>query len=276
MAPKVSFVISTVGSRCRSLEKLLIDLSRQSMKDIEVVVVVQRANRDCLDFLKNLKRFFPRAMDYNVFPIESIGLSKSRNVGLNYAKGDFLVLCDDDCGYPISASEIVLEEMNVNPQWDIVTFQIGLHEDGSLFRRYPRMRKTHNLRSLMNVISIEITIRRHVVKAAKPLFDENFGLGTHYPTGAENIMLLDLYKKRYKMGYVPTLIAYHDARTSASGLINSNRIAFAKGAMFRRMFGVIGIIPAMFFFVRRMFPDKKLRFTTKQTELIVRGFFSRG
>jgi glycosyltransferase involved in cell wall biosynthesis len=274
MKPKISFLISTLGKNPKTLHNLLNDLSKQTLKNFEVVIVAQISDKSNEDVLRKTIGSVSGINHLTLIVSNSLGLSKSRNVALRHGNGEMLIFCDDDCRYPTHTAQTVANDMLRYPEFDILTYQISFDPNGRLFKDYPHNAIQHTVRSLMKVSSIEITIRKNVVEKEGDIFDERYGLGTSNRTGAENIMLLDLYKKGYLMAYLPKPIVYHPRETSAHGKLNIEDIAFAKGAMFRRMFGIVGVVPAIYFVMIRLSTKRKLKFSVAHFIPLLKGVFT--
>lgn len=266
---RVSFLISTRGRNPRHLFDLLQDLENQSYSDVEVVVVLQPLNQSARQAVEEIVSVI-KAVPVNLVVSDTIGLSKSRNIALSQAVGDILLLCDDDCRYPSDAAANIAEAMATYPDWDVIGFQMAETNSGKLHKRYPLHPQRHNLRSLMHINSVEITLRKHAVWKVK-LFDERIGLGTPYMTGEENVMLVDLFRKGFKVGYFPRVVVFHPMESSGLGDCDLDQLVFSKGVVFRRMFGVLGVVPALIFFVRRLFPGKTLRLRLRQIRQLRQG-----
>lgn len=178
----------------------------------------------------------PTAGRAKVFHYREKGLSKSRNRALQHAQAEIGLIGDDDVSYPQDAQRIITDAFAQNPRADIITFQAQT-PNGELFnKRYPRRARWHNSRSIMRVSSWEIALRLASVRAARLRFDERFGLGARFPTGEENIFLLDALRCGLKLRYLPLPVVTHPAESSGGDFRNPELIA-AKGAMFARMFG---------------------------------------
>jgi len=170
-----------------------------------------------------------------VFDYHETGLSKSRNRALQHATGDICVVGDDDVCHLPAAQEIIAGAFADHPRADIITFQART-PDGAPFKRYASRPRRHTRRSIMRVTSWEIALRTASVRAAGLRFDERFGLGADFPTGEENIFLMDALRRGLHLRYIPAPIAIHPAESSGADFSRPDSIA-AKGAAFRRMFG---------------------------------------
>lgn len=170
-----------------------------------------------------------------VLNLQEKGLSKSRNCALKASSGDICLIADDDVRFVPSVKDIVKKAFNELPKADVITFMI-MDENGMPLKRYRNHSFKHNFLSVMKVSSIEIAFRRDPVVRKKILFDENFGLGTRYPSGEENIFLIDMMKSGLSLYFYPAVIVIHPHERS-SLRINNDLIVVGKGAMFARMFG---------------------------------------
>lgn len=180
-----------------------------------------------------------------VFDYHEKGLSKSRNRALQHANADVCLIADDDVTHLPAAKTIILDAFAQNPTADIITFQTTTPE-GKSFKPYRKKPVWHTTRSIMSVTSFEIAFRTAAVASANLQFDERFGLGAEFPTGEENIFLLDALREGMKIRYIPTPIVVHPQASSGSNFHNSALIE-AKGAMFYRMFGSRAYLVALLF-----------------------------
>jgi len=274
---KLSFLVSTRGENICQLKDLFADIQKQSHRDIELVVVLQPLS-DTTEEL--VRKQIDAILDIPAKLVlsDAVGLSKSRNIAISNASGDYLLLCDGDCRYPAEAAARISQAMITHPNWDIISFQMADSEPGNLYKKYPLYAAKHTLRSLMHVSSVEIVLRNNS-NANMPSFDERIGLGTPYFTGEENIMLVDAYKQKMTAGFYPCTIVSHPIESSGRGHGLSpamlDQSVLSKGVMFRRMFGLWGILPALAFFLRRLFPGKALRFRLTQFSHLFRGLLIR-
>jgi len=171
----------------------------------------------------------------NVFSFKEKGLSRSRNRALELCHCDIALLGDDDVTYIDNIEEVIKKAFKENPDADIITFQ-ATTPTGKLFKNnYKNYPFVHNARSIMRVSSIEIAFRVASVKRVGLKFDEDFGLGSRFPTGEEVIFLHDAIKRGLKAIYVPTPIVSHPKESSGAELSNP-KLLKAKGALFYKLF----------------------------------------
>lgn len=193
----------------------------------------------------------PGSPRVQVFEYAETGLSKSRNRALQHAAADIVVIADDDVRHPPDAQDTVARAFAAHPRADIITFQAQTPA-GAPFKKYPPRARRHTARSIMRVSSWEIALRMESIRAAGLRFDERFGLGATFPTGEENIFLIDALRHGLSLRYEPQVIAVHPAESSGADFSTVDAV-HAKGAAFRRMFG------AAFLPVALAFAGKKYR-----------------
>ena len=87
------------------------------------------------------------------------GIAQSRNRALEFAHGDYLLITDDDVSALENMKETILESFKAYPEADLITFQ-SLDENGQQRKAYSDRNYWHSKRSLLQVSSIEIAIRR--------------------------------------------------------------------------------------------------------------------
>jgi uncharacterized membrane protein SirB2 len=103
-------------------------------------------------------------------------------------------------------------------------------------------------------------------------FDERFGLGATFNSGEENIFLIDILKNGFVLKHIEDRLVFHEG--VSTGYIFNEAYFVTKGAMLRRMFGLLS------FFLLPLFVFKKstrsdLTFP-KAFILSIRGFYLLG
>jgi len=184
-----------------------------------------------------------------VFDYAERGLSKSRNRALQHAAAGIALIADDDVRHPPAAPARVAAAFAAHPRADIITFQAQTPA-GAPFKKYQTRARRHTARSIMRVSSWEIALRVESIRAAGLRFDERFGLGAEFPTGEENIFLIDALRRGLRLRYQPQVIAIHPAASSGADLSTAAAIE-AKGAAHRRMFGAAFLPVALAFAVKK-------------------------
>ncbi len=138
---------------------------------------------------------------------DETGLSNSRNMLIDNAKGDIEIIGDDDLTYIDGYTNIIKNAYNELADADIIIFQ---------YAKYPNIKKAHNpvlkkkgrikMVNVSRVRSVEITFKRKSIVDAGIRFDSEFGLGAKYETGEENIFIADALRKGLNVYYYPSII----------------------------------------------------------------------
>jgi glycosyltransferase involved in cell wall biosynthesis len=187
----------------------------------------------------------------NFFSYQEKGLSKSRNRAIKHCDSDIALISDDDVDYFENVQEIVIKAFEKNPDADIITFQF-LKDDNTLYKtNYKKETFWHDLYTLARVSSVEIAFKVDKIKNLNIYYDEQFGLGSTFPTGEEYIFLSDAFKKGLKILYVPVPILIHKEISSGGQFLNNDALIESKGALFFRIFGSKAYLISLVFAFRK-------------------------
>ena len=231
-------------------------MSNVNNKNISLEILISTKDRDNLDFLnnifvnnnahsnpiliinqtQNLNFSCPHSDNINLINVNEIGLSKSRNLAIENAKADICLLADDDIVYENNFGSIVLNAFNINPSADIITFKMS-DLNGNSFKDYPVV-INHNKKSLSFVNSVVIAFRRNSIISNKVFFDENFGLGSTFQTADEYVFLRNAMSLNLNIVFHNEVILSHPIDSSGKD-VASDRILFAKGALFYKYYNII-------------------------------------
>jgi len=192
--------------------------------------------------------------EYNEKYIKSFlekGLSKSRNRAIDLCDSDIALISDDDVEYVENVEEIIKKAFEDNPDADIITFQALRDKNTPFKNNYKKEKFWHNIYTLAKVSSIEIAFRVNKIKNKNIRFDENFGLGSHFPTGEEYIFLTDALKSGLKILYIPIPIVIHPDKSSGEQFLNNPLLIESKGAVFYRVFRIKGYFISFIFALKK-------------------------
>lgn len=200
----VSLIVATLN-RVTELERLLASLDGQSCRDFEVIVVDQNADERLLPVLRKHEGLTLRHLR------SGKGLSRARNVGLPYAKGDIIGFPDDDCWYPERLLTEITDCFSLHPEFGVL-FATLRDADGRPVG--PRWADHCCLWTKENVwecaISPAAFLRREVTDAIG-LFNEKIGLGaaTPYQSGEDVDYFVRPLGIGCKIWYDPALTVHH-------------------------------------------------------------------
>ena len=175
--------------------------------------------------------------DVAVELLASTGLSRSRNAALELARGDIILIADDDVGHLPGAYHGIRAFFAANPGASLLAGQ-SFAPDGQPRKRFAAGPHRLRLWNSGGISSHELALRRAPVRAAGLRFDEAFGAGagTQAFLGEEYIFVADCLRAGLRGVYLPLPVSVHP--TESSGFVwNGPTVARARAAVITRVFG---------------------------------------
>lgn len=236
---KIEFLISTLNrTNLDFLKSIFINLD---IDDIDVLVINQ-CDKKYIDKAKELKS----TKRIKIISVQDRGLSKSRNLALANATGDICLIADDDIVYNPNIFETIRFDYQKN-SFDIITYSSEIGSQPSKKSVENSLIKPHNYRSLFSIMSIQISFLRNRIKEKGLCFDTQFGIGSQFVSGEENIFIKDAMDQGLAIGKSNFVINKHLEETNTSVL--KNQVLKSKGPLFKRMFNQwIAFFVLCFFF----------------------------
>lgn len=222
MGAIITLCISSYGERIKDV------VLPSYNSSILYLIIHQGGSRiDELDFLNR--------SDVSFVSLHDLGLSRSRNAGLDRVTTKYAYIMDDDVSID-TAKVLNLVGLIEKDRADVGTCQ-HQYESGRYPVRYKSRSFVHNMLSIAKVSSIDICVKISAIDNCGIRFDQGFGLGTNLPSGEEYIFLADCLKKRLLVKYYPVLIGIHPDVTSGMDFFSSYDKTIAKREMFKHVFG---------------------------------------
>jgi glycosyltransferase involved in cell wall biosynthesis len=211
--PTLEIMISTMNrSDLSFLEAMFpdMDLSLYSI----LIINQTKLNQDLVSTTEGIR----------VINSREFGLSKSRNLAIENAVGDILVIADDDIEYLPDFDKTILRAYKKYDQASLISFQF-VDENDQLLKIYPKT-EGYTTSTKRPLSSVEITFRRKDVKEKGIRMNENFGLGTTFPSAEEQIFKQSMLSEGLKVAFIAQTIVRHFGKTSgfnqsASGFIRA-------------------------------------------------------
>lgn len=163
------------------------------------------------------------------------GLSRSRNMALEQAKGDICLICDDDEIFENGYGLAIIQAFVDFPRADVITFSLN-HPT----RKFPSRSKKIGYIGALKTCSLQIAFRRESVLNKGIRFDTQMGSGTGNGGGEENKFLIDCIKKGLKIRFVPIVIATVGQASSQWFKGHTNQFFLNRGWTNRRLLGLLG------------------------------------
>ena len=171
--------------------------------------------------------------DVQIERLDTLGLSLSRNAALALAKGQFLLLSDDDISLDLAAVLALRDVLVARPE---LTVAAGWRRErlpqGGRRGRAHRLTRWNSGR----ICAPEFLLRMADVRRVNGQFDAAFGVGAPYPLAEDYIFLTDLFKAGLHGAAVPISVGSHRAPSSGESW-SDPKIRAARGAMLQRVFG---------------------------------------
>lgn len=104
-------IVVPVYNRPDEVDELLSSLTRQSMKDFEVIIVEDGSQTPCEDVCQN----YAGQLDLHYYNKENSGPGQSRNYGVARAQGDYVLILDSDVVLPDDYVRAVDMELRRQP-----------------------------------------------------------------------------------------------------------------------------------------------------------------
>lgn len=228
--PKIEVLICTIDGGIESVPKVLLP----PRPDVGYLVSWQHTAEGHCDLPESLSD----RKDVRVTHLSGRGLSANRNHALSQARGEILLIADDDVAYGPESFDNILRTFGKYPDASLICFQ-ALDEQGKPMRNYPDFPHKYEERPYGSfVCSWEIALRN---SSALPRFDERFGLGAPYlACGEEEIFVEDVARQGLGVRYEPLPIVRTDSLTTGTRFMASPAVQRSKGAVLYYMHGFRG------------------------------------
>lgn len=229
--PSLTVAISTRGPRALGLDAG----GWPVVAGIDYLLLVQEPAADPA-LAPALARLAARA-DVTVLPLATTGLSRSRNAGLDAARGDLLLVTDDDVTHPPGAYEGIRRAFAADPRLALFVGR-SLDPAGRPRKRPVAARRPLTRLNAARASSHEIAVRLRPVRAAGIRFDEGFGVGagTEATLGEEYIFLADCLAAGLAGVHDPLPVSVHPVESSGFVWAGPAQ-ARARALVFTRIFG---------------------------------------
>lgn len=223
LTKSVLSLVQTSQNRREELKRFLNSLNAQEMIDFKGIQLIFVDQGDNLDIFKEINPL----IDFKYIKATPCSLSKARNIGLEYVKGEFVGFPDDDCWYEEDTLYKVLCYLSQG-KYQGVTGK-GTNENGELTSKF--LTHASVLTTAHSYSAISYTL--FFVFKRGLFFDENIGVGSPYNIGSgeETDYLLNLMEKyNYKVYYDPSIIVHHPTNAIYDwSVVKKKTYSYARG-----------------------------------------------
>jgi glycosyltransferase involved in cell wall biosynthesis len=184
----------------------LLDSIEMSIFDfnVEVIFVNQGKSIDYVPFLNK------ELLSFREVLVQKVSLSRARNIGLGYCKGEIVGFPDDDCWYSVTFLRDLVAFFK-NGTFCAVCTHVEDPILGKSYGNRPKNRTAAITPSNMFrlPISVGIFVKRDVITNNAILFNENLGVGTKIGSGEETDFIFSLLNCNCSICYNGFLSVYH-------------------------------------------------------------------
>lgn len=177
-------------------------LPRQSNVDSDLLVINQ-CNEES-DIEQRIGEY-----SWRILSTKERGLSKSRNMAIENAQGSICKLCDDDETLVENYQEIILRAYDELPDADVIVFNLNRvnYKMKKTYYTIGKVRLAPNYRSYGSpMITFKLnSIRKHNIR-----FNEDFGSGSKFGGGEDNLFLRDIRRAGLLIYEYPVAISTID------------------------------------------------------------------
>ncbi len=217
-------------NRDKEVENFLNSLKSQIYKNFELIIVDQ--NQD--DRVYKIVKIFENEIEIKYFKANFKGLSKARNYGLEHISGNIVAFPDDDCEYPDDLLFNVKKFFESNDFDVLSTLLLDRETKREILNRWiKKSSKITPINILRSVTSATIFIKISKINIDDIYFDEDFGLGSIYPSAEEMDLIITLLNKKAKGFFNRNLYIYHPNRENTD-LERVYNYSIGMGAFFRK------------------------------------------
>ena len=203
--------------------EVLLSTMNLDKKDLDKMNITS----DCTVINQCDKEDIQKYKNFNIYSYDEVGLSNSRNRGLDLVKDDIILLCDDDVVYTDTYEKDIINEFKNNKNADIIIFNI--YNTNRKYRINKKSKRLH-FYNILNYTSCRIAFRNKSIKDIR--FNTLFGSGSKYTSGEDSLFLTDCLNKGLKVYSSSIFIGKVDQKESKWFKGYNEKYFYDKGALF--------------------------------------------
>ncbi len=199
------------------------------------------------------------------------GVGTNRNIGLQYATGDIILLADDDMVYEDNYAQIISKAFDEMPQADAIVFNI-ITNGQDMGRRLNQKSSKVRIFNCLNYGAVRIAVRRRSLVKSRISFSTCFGGGTIYSAGEDSLFICDMLRNGLKLYTYPETIATVDQTDSTWFKGYNEKFIYDKGAFFGAAFGKNAFLMCLQYLIRHSKVYKEAHLSLTQAfSLMLKG-----
>lgn len=175
------------------------------------------------------------------------GVGRNRNIALQAATGDILLMADDDLTYYDDMPRQVLAAFAENPAADGIVFGLNIVRDGVVTERRSEPRRRVRLWNAMHYGTARVAIKREALVSRGIAFNECFGGGCLFSAGEDSLFIKACLDRGMKLYTHPYILCDCCKDTSTWFVGYNEKYFYDKGVLVRHLFPRTAYIMALYF-----------------------------
>lgn len=239
--PQIEFLVCTIDRRIRSVAEML--LPPEEGVAWLVAWQLSEAQTAAEAEAHPLPEALRNRQDVRVVRQPGRGLSRGRNLALSEARGEWLVISDDDCRYTAESLKNLRRAIRLHP--DVAALQLRATDlEGNLMHRYAPHSYEYRERPYGAFVSSCELVLHRTAPEPKPLprFDERFGIGAWLACGEEEVWVHQCSLAGGRIYYEPLPFVATPPGTTGTRFASHIGVQRAKGGVLCIMHGPFGAL----------------------------------
>ena len=175
------------------------------------------------------------------------GVGRNRNVALEAADGDVLLLSDDDLTYEDDMPTRVRQAFEELPQADVILFGLNMVRDGQVFETRCEPIRRVRIWNAMRYGTCRIAIRREALERTGIRFHESFGGGCPFSAGEDSLFVKSCLDHGLRLYTYPYVLGGCRKDESSWFVGYNEKYFYDKGVLVRHLFPRTAYVMALYF-----------------------------
>lgn len=171
------------------------------------------------------------------FSFPDRGIGRSRNEAIEKADRDICLFSDEDIVYKDGYEEAIVREFELNPQADMILFNIDIDESRRTYHITERQ-KVHWY-NCGRYGAVSFAVRRKSLIASGVKFSLLFGGGAKYSNGEDSLFLKEFMDKGYQVYTAPVTIGREAAGESTWFEGYNEKFFHDRGVLYHFLYGTL-------------------------------------
>lgn len=178
------------------------------------------------------------------------GVGRNRNIGLEAADGDILLLSDDDVVYRDDMPTQVTKAFAEHPEADVMIFGMDMVRDGQVFETRSEPFRRVRIWNALKYGTYRIALRREALERANLRFHESFGGGCPFSAGEDSLFIKSCLDNGLRLYAHPYVLGSCCKDTSSWFVGYNDKYFYDKGVLVRHLFPRTAYLMALYFAIR--------------------------